>query len=1142
MSHHPTETTPLSPPPQADAAADDLVRLLRDRAARLGAQRAFTFLVDGESERLHITYAELDARARAIAARLQSLGLSGERALLLYPSGLEFIAAFFGCLYAGVTAVPAFPPRRNRKLDRIRAIFADAKPRIALTTKEVYLLVEPMIQDFDDLSDMPWCCTGDLDASEGDDWAPESIDPQRLAFLQYTSGSTGTPKGVMLSHANLLHNTAVITSGFRPAAGSSGVTWLPLHHDMGLIGGVVQPIYAGRPMTVMSPSHFLQKPLRWLRALSDTGAPISGGPNFAYDLCVERVTEEEKRSLDLRQWELAFNGAEPVRADTLDRFARAFERCGFRREAFYPCYGLAEATLLVAGGDKSSAPTSRVFDAAELAEGQAAPAESGAHGATTLVASGAPLLDVGVTIVDPDTHEELAEGLVGEIWVSGPSVARGYWGREDATRETFSAYTAGPDGKQGRGPHLRTGDLGCFAHGELYVTGRLKDLIIVRGVNHYPQDIEQTVERAHPDLRAASGAAFAVGGAGEERLVIVHETVRRRDIDHDELIDAVRRQVAELHELTPHAVVLLGPHTIPKTSSGKIQRHACRAAYLAGELQVVASWDTDGGRQSAGRRRRGADDSSRGTLVLEATPTNDATDAAQPDLVERVLTVVRGVARERARDLALDDDLAGLGLDSLERMEIVAALEDEFGARFAEETVLGMATCRDIVTEVRRAVEGAAEGAPAKRLTRGDYVFAESPEYRRLRETIDAAAQAGVDNPYFTPHEGVTADTTIIDGREYVNFCSYNYLGMSGDPRVQAAAKRAIDRYGTSVSASRLVSGEKPLHRELERALAELIGADDAVAFVGGHATNETAIGCLVGPGDLVLHDSLAHNSLVQGARLSGARRRAFPHNDHAACERLLERYRGEHRRVLIAIEGVYSMDGDRSDVAAFIDIKRRHHAYLMVDEAHSLGTVGAAGRGMSGLDGVEPSGVDLWMGTLSKALGSCGGYIAAPKEIVEYLKYTAPGFVFSVGMPPAAAAAALASLELLREEPERVERLAENSRLLLRLCRQAGFDTGASDATPIVPVITGDSLAAMRLSRGMFERGVNVQPIVHPAVEESAARLRFFVTSTHSEEQIRLAVEALADARRELQKTVGKRGIAAPLRDEPGGDASAVA
>lgn len=1124
----------------------DLVGLLRQRAETIGGQRAFTFLVDGEQQREYLTYSQLDARARSIAGYLQSRGLSGERALLLYPSGQEFIAAFFGCLYAGVVAVPAYPPRRNRNLERIRGIIGDAEPKVCLTTDDVLGRIEPMLDEMPDLSAMEWKSTRDLNGDMAAAWIDPKVTPDTLAFLQYTSGSTGTPKGVMISHGNLLHNTQLISRAYQASPDGMGLTWLPLYHDMGLIGGILQPIYFGRPTYVMTPTHFLQKPLRWLKALSETGATISGGPNFAYDLCVERVTDEEKKSLDLSQWEIAFNGAEPVRAETIDRFTAAFASCGFRPEAFYPCYGLAEGTLMVAGGCKWSAPPIRSFDASEIQAGFAHTVKEGAEGSVRLVSSGVSAPDQHVIIVDPETLNEQPIGHVGEIWVSGPSVAKGYWRREGASQETFGAML--PDG---RGPFLRTGDLACFhavgnSAPELFVNGRLKDLIILRGVNHYPQDLELTIEKAHDDVPAGAGAAFAVGDDGAEQLIIVQEAGRNRDIDFEAVCAAIRSELGKQNEVSPREIVLIKPNSIKKTSSGKIQRHACKAAYLAGELEIAAIGHQDGTVEVLRERRRRPVAERQAKATAPASASQPSAAAGESDeTIQRVFEAVRGVAQERAAGLSLDTDIAGMGLDSLERMEIVAALEQEFGGRFTEEAILTMETCRDVVEQVNRCLLGKADGGlthrppprsaaatdngsskpkPAgsmksREIPASDYLFAQSPEYLRLQQTKQLVDGSGLKNPYFTQHQGVTNDKALIGGKEYVNFCSYNYLGMSGEPAVHDAAQQAIEQFGTSTSASRVVSGEKTVHRDLEKTIADFIGVDDAIVMASGHATNESVIGHLLGPGDLVLHDALAHNSIIQGCKLSGALRRAFPHNDAEACGKLLEQYRHEYRKVLIVIEGVYSMDGDFADIRPFVDLKEKHKAWLMIDEAHSIGTMGATGRGMSEYWGVDPKRVDLWMGTISKALGSCGGYIAASKEIIEYLKYTAPTFVFSGGVSPANTAAGLAALRLLDAEPERITKLHANAELFLSLAKEAGFDTGPSAGSPVIPIITGDSRMALALSMAMFERGINVQPILHPAVEEAAARLRFFVTSSHSEEQVRQAIAMLIESREAVKK-----------------------
>lgn len=1118
----------------------NLIELLQHRALHQGDDVGFRFLVDGEGQKIEWTYADVDRKARAIAASLQSMDLEGERALLLYPSGLDFLAAFFGCLYAGVTAVPAYPPRRNRNMARIDAIANDAQAKIALTTFEVLERVQTMIGDTPALQQIRWRATDQWDEDLASTWQRPDVHGETMAFFQYTSGSTGTPKGVMLSHANLMHNSAMIAYAFEHTRSGTGCFWLPLYHDMGLIGGILQPLYMGKPNTLFSPTHFLQKPVRWLQMLTQTGATISGGPNFAYDLCVEKITDEQKRTLDLSRWTLAFNGAEPIRAETIDRFSKAFAECGFKREAFYPCYGLAEATLIVTGGFKQSPPVLRSIQIEGLEKHEVIETKPGAEGSREFVGSGGNLLDQQIVIANPDTFEPYGDNHVGEIWVSGPSVACGYWKRDELTKQIFQARLS-----DGRGPFLRTGDLGFLSDGELFVTGRLKDLIILRGVNYYPQDIEETVKSSHEHVRQGDGAAIIVGEEGAEKLVIVQETSRLREMDFATIIESIRKKVATVNELAVAAVVLIKTRSIPKTSSGKIQRHACRDGYLAGTLAARATWSAETGKVEIAKSRRRGEQHGVASWVeegdlrgekpsssVETTPPEDrngvvtadkseATPAAfQPDgrtaeITEIVFAQVREIGRERVGELDWDTNIIELGLDSLERIEIVAALEETFGGRFPEHVLPSMETCGEVVEAIEKYIGGEVKKRPDRPnqlvVPEEDYLFSQSPEFLRFEKDLSIAEKPGMKNPFFKVHETVTNDRAMIEGVEYINFCSYNYLGMSGDPVVTKASCDAVKKYGTSVSASRLVSGEKLVHVELERAIADFIGTQDSIVFVGGHSTNESTIGHLFGPGDLILHDGLSHNSILQGAILSGARRRSFRHNDWQECHRILSEVRHEYRRVLIVVEGVYSMDGDYPELPRFVDIKKKHKSFLMVDEAHSIGTMGLHGRGMAEHFDINPRDVDIWMGTLSKSFGSCGGYIAGSNELVKYLKYTAPGFVYSVGLSPANAAAALASINLLQEEPDRVAKLAQNSRLFLQLAKSEGLDTGLSNNTPVVPVITGNSEHALRLSLALFEQKINVQPILYPAVEESAARLRFFISSTHTEDQIRKTVEAVA-------------------------------
>ncbi len=1080
---------------------------------------AFCFLEDGETEEVCWTYAQLDRKVRAVAAALQSMGLQGQRVLLLYPPGLDFVAGFYGCLYAGAVAVPAYPPRRNRNMLRIQAISDDAQAKAALSVHDVCDRAGVLLDEAPHLKDLTWLATDQISEDAADRWKAPKIHREMLAVLQYTSGSTGTPKGVMLAHRNLLHNVSLITHGFEPSRTGLGASWLPTYHDMGLVGGVLYSVFFGRHCVHLSPLAFLQKPVRWLRAITRYRVTISGGPNFAYDLCAQKVTDEEMHGLDLSSWDVAFNGAEPIRAATLDAFVARFAPVGFRREALYPCYGMAETTLIVTGGKKSEPPVVRSFKGKALDQHRIVPVDEGDEDARHLIGCGRVLPEGDVRIVDAVHYRQMPEDRVGEIWVDSPSVGLGYWNKPGATQETFQAKLCDSTS----GTYLRTGDLGFLHQGELFVTGRLKDLIIVRGVNRYPQDIELTVEQASNHLQAGAVGAFSVDMHGRERLIIVSEVERTRRKDWSDVIGAIRRAVTAEHDLPPDGIVLVRFGSIPKTSSGKIQRHACRSDFLDGSLSVVAQWFV-------------WDEEQAGAPQEAAKPAPPPAPAAGlPDVDPRVAAVVleqvRAVAKERAKGLHLDSNIvADLGLDSLERLQIANSLEMTFGGRFPEAVLSQIETCREVAAAIEQYIgkdaksyvsvlreHPSAAPAAAGPISEECYDFRHFPEYRKLKQTMELLAAKGLTNPYFSVHESVTRDTTVIGGRRLVNFCSYNYLGMSGDPLVAQAAKEAVDRFGTSVSASRLVSGEKTIHRELESALAQWIGVEDAIVYVGGHATNESTIGHLFSSGDLILHDGLAHNSIVQGALLSGARRRPFPHNDWQELDSVLAEVRKDYRRVLVVIEGVYSMDGDYPELPKFIEVKQRHQSFLMIDEAHSMGTMGRCGRGLGEHFGVAPQDVDLWMGTLSKSFGSCGGFIAGCREVVEYLKYTSPGFVYSVGIPPSNTAAALAALLLLQQQPQRVSQLQARSRLFLDLARQQGLNTGLSHDTPVVPVIIGNSLHALQLSHRLFERGINVQPILYPAVEEKASRLRFFISCCHSEEQIQQAVTATAEELRQI-------------------------
>ena len=757
----------------------NLVEVLLQRAATRGEETLYTFLKDGERELASYTYADLAQHAQALAANLQAHAQVGERALLLYPPGLDYITAFYACLLAGLVAVPTYPPRRNRPDPRLRGIAADSGARLALTNADILRDIETRLESEPVLKPLRWIDSGGITAGAAEIWRMPRLTMNSLAFLQYTSGSTGMPKGVMVSHANLIANLEQIHRHFSHQGPRNAVSWLPPYHDMGLIAGILEPLYAGFPVVYMTPMAFLQKPLRWLRAISRYRATDSGGPNFAYELCIQKITPAQRAELDLSNWRLAVSGAEPVRAATLARFIETFAECGLDPATINPAYGLAEATLMVSASPRGQIARPEYFAGEALARNRVEPCAPEQDKVHALIACGAPAPEMRVHIVEPDTRRP-TDG-VGEIWAAGPNVAQGYWGNAGATAETFQAYL-----EDGDGPYLRTGDLGFFHRGRLYITGRLKDVLIIRGRNHYPQDIEATVESCHPLLRPAACAAFSVEAEGEEKLVIVTEVERRYqsrrtartssaapanslhwkrealqapdkspppplfqrgeenaveddrrhlfdrrrsgafpDFTHDipkpyaadDVFPAIRAAVAEAHELQIHAIILIKPGTLPKTSSGKVQRHACRNGFLLGALESV---DSDMADERAART----------APEIAPTPLRRAELLALPaaERENRLLAYLRAViAALLGRSVEQTDPeqpILSLGLDSLAAVSLVHRIGGELELELSQERLLEGVSLRQICAELLAQLEtlsfDSTQGKPCgERLRRG---------------------------------------------------------------------------------------------------------------------------------------------------------------------------------------------------------------------------------------------------------------------------------------------------------------------------------------------------------------------------------------------------------------------------------------
>ena len=657
--------------------------MVRWRGVHQPNEIIFTFLADGEDDERNLTFGALDRQARTIAASLINAGAVGNRALLVYDSGLDYIAALYGCLYAGVVAVPVYPPdpfRIDRTLPRLRAIVNDAQASWLLATRDTLDWTRPMFAHVSGITST--LATDEVVAKDNCVAALPLPDREQPALLQYTSGSTGEPRGVTITHGNLVANLSSIHRAL-DREGNVAVLWLPVYHDMGLIGGIFQPPFSGRRAILMSPVSFMQRPVRWLRAVSRYRGTVTAAPNFAYELCVRKVSAEDRAELDLSCLLFAMNGAEVVRPETLEYFAAAFADCGFSKKAFYPCYGLAEATLMVSGGEGMREPAIRSFATAELEQKRAITASADECDVRRMVGCGQPPDGQTVAIVDPDTLRPLAQGNVGEICVAGASVAQGYWNRPEESAASFGLTLEGFGDRR----FLRTGDLGFFDQRELFVAGRLKELIIAQGRNHYPHDIEETVGHAHPLLKNDGGAAFAIEVSGEERLAIVQEVVRPRKADPDALIDLIRSQVAEIHGVAVAAVALIPAGTLPKTSSGKKQRRACRDQFLAGTLPAIAVWRDD---------RLGA----RGEAsAATAAPPQTETERKIAALWSEVLGVEVGDIHANFFDL---------GGQSLLAAQLASRMQEAFGFElslrdlFTHPTVAGLAAWLD-ASEERRA-------------------------------------------------------------------------------------------------------------------------------------------------------------------------------------------------------------------------------------------------------------------------------------------------------------------------------------------------------------------------------------------------------------------------------------------------------
>ncbi len=652
---------------------------LRLRAAQHPNKFAYTFLINGEEEEGSLTYAQLDRHARAIAARLQSITQSKERVLILLPSSLEYVTAFFGAIYAGMIPVPAYPPRPNhRSTPRVKAIIDDAAATLIISTRKILMMLaeQPDLQKSFQL--LHGVAIDEITLDSASNWINPILSADDIAYLQYTSGSTSMPKGVMVTHANLLHNARITQAAWQNTANDIIVGWLPLHHDLGLIANVLQTLYSGTHCILFSPAAFVQKPFRWLQLISHYRATISGAPNFAYDLCVEKITLTQAEKLNLTSWKIAFNAAEPVRAETIDRFSEKFSAYGFERSAFYSCYGLAETALFTSGGSREQLPLIQTFDAYALEKKSVKLFDDGIP--RTLVACGRPLGDQEIVIADPITKMRCPDNVIGEIWLAGPSVTKGYWNRPEQTQQTFGAYLVGTKTKTARGPFLRTGDLGFLHQGEIFIAGRYKDIIIIHGRNHYPQDIEFTVENAHPALDQNNSAAICIEDQSQEKLVII-QSIKRTAINKfvaEEVMRAIREAVTTEHDVAIHDIVFIKPGSIFKTSSGKIQRNACRKAYLDGSIADIQITTP-----------------SEKTNIISPPPSKHI---SADELQQWLMQTVARLCNVTAESIHLTEAFTRYGLDSMRGVELSELLSTFLGKSLSPTLVYDFPSIDKVVT------------------------------------------------------------------------------------------------------------------------------------------------------------------------------------------------------------------------------------------------------------------------------------------------------------------------------------------------------------------------------------------------------------------------------------------------------------
>lgn len=1066
----------------------NIIDLLFERADLNPDKNIIRFLSNNQLDFYDLTFEHLLKSSKNIAYSLLQIAKPEDRVIILMHPGLDFIKAFYGCLMAGIIAIPLLLPKKMDHAQKLKNLIKKADTKLILTNSEVLFELNILLSLY--IPEENIYCYGldDLDIPCPLFWSPPKISLDQIAYLQFTSGSTQLPRGAKITHRNLIHSLEMLSEAGALNQDDIACSWLPHMHNMGLFDTTLNPIYSGIPILIMSPFHFLEEPHKWLELISKFKATISGASCGGYELCLSAINQEQINNLDLSTWRLAFVGGEMVRKDILERFHERFKETGFNFNAFVPSYGLAEATIFVSG--KTLHKPSKFLSINFQSEANQKNKKAFVKIATSV---GSPSLKQKVIIVNPETCQQIGEKEIGEIWITGPNIAGGYWNDEKRTEESFQGKLAEDSTST---TYLRTGDLGLISEGELYLVGRQKEVIIIRGVNHYPEDIEYSAKHALPQMKDCTCAAFSIEIEDREELCILFE-IPQESIDFDEIFSAIISKVADDHELSVHTIVLVPQKALPKTVSGKIKRLESRDHYLNGDIFIIKEW-TKGD-----------------VLAVPSQEAEKETNLSQNDWLDHIVSLVAEESHLQPHQIDPSKNFNFYGIDSLSSMRLLSEIQQKASCDIPFDILANSSSIKIFAEHIRQLAEGKTFPKKQEKFSKledipEDYynfsLYKPWIEFQKRRFLIE---DWGIENPYFRLDEGVSNHLSHIDGKELINYSSFNYLSLADHPLMKQSAKDAMDLYGISSGSSRLFS-QKKIHVECEKAIANFVGTEAALLFVQGHATNTTTLGHLFNERDIIFCDSLDHNSIYQGSLLSHAKVIPFPHNNWEELEKLLTKHRLHYEKCVIVIEGAYSMEGDIPLIPEFIRLKKKYCAFLMIDEAHSLGVIGETGRGILEHYHANPSDVDILMGTISKALASCGGFIAGSRDLIEYLSYTAPGFVYSIAISPALCAAALTAIQIIDAEPQRIRHLYENGEYFRKVAKSYGFDIGVSQYTPIVPIFIRDTERAFKLSQRLYQRGINVHPITYPVVPVETDRLRFCITYGHTHEQMDYTLKVL--------------------------------